>query len=79
MAHSAPLPVDDEARIKELAPLARKARRQHQPDDPKVLASQELTLLFKLLHKEQHCSIASLAKAADMSYHSVSARIKKED
>ena len=78
MAKSEPIPADDEARIRELAPLARLARRQHGPEDIKVQASKELSLLFKLLYEEKGCSIANIAAAADMTYHSVSARIKKK-
>lgn len=77
MARSTPIPADDEARIAELAPLARLARRQHSYKDPKVQASKELTLIFKRL-REAGCSINNMAKAASMTYHSVSARIKSD-
>lgn len=63
------------SRIEDLAPKARLARRQHSPEDPKVLASKELTSLLKELREEGH-SISTLASAASMTYHSVSARIK---
>lgn len=75
MAKSLPVPPDAAARILEIAPDARLARRQHQPSDPKVLASQELSTIFIALH-DQGCSISEIAKAAQMTYHSVSARIK---
>ena len=64
------------AKINELAPLARKARRQHQPDDPKVVASKELTEIFKSLIDKGH-SIPEIAKVAGMAYQSVLARIEK--
>ncbi|TXH09713.1 MAG: hypothetical protein E6R04_07355 [Spirochaetes bacterium] len=63
------------SKIEELAPKARLARRQHGEDDPKVVASKELTALLKELREEGH-SISVLASAANMTYHSVSARIK---
>lgn len=70
-----PIPADAEARIAELAPEARLARRQHGPDNSKVLASKELSAIFSALY-DQGCSISHMAKAANMTYHSVSARIK---
>lgn len=70
-----PIPPDAEARIQEIAPEARLARRQHGPDSPKVLASKELSAIFASLY-DQGCSITHMAKAAGMTYHSVSARIK---
>lgn len=69
------LPPDTINKIEELAPKARLARRQHSPEDPKVVASKELTILLKELREEGH-SISTLASAASMTYHSVSARIK---
>lgn len=78
MAHSNPIPPDAAVRITELAPEARLARRQHSEDDIKVRSSKELTSLFKKLHNDG-CSIPAIAKAAGMTYHSVSARIKKTD
>lgn len=77
MARSTPIPVDDLTRIEEIAPEARLARRQHSATDPKVLASKELTAIFKRLRNEG-CSISNMAKAADMTYHSVAARIKSD-
>lgn len=76
MTSSNPIDPDVVARIHELTPDARKARRQHGDTDPKVIASAELTDVFKSLHSEG-VSIPSIAKASGMTYHSVSARIKK--
>lgn len=70
------IPADVEAKIKELIPEARLARRQHEPTDPKVLASKELTEIFCKLRQDK-CPISVIARAADMTYHSVSARIKQ--
>lgn len=78
MARSTPIPPEDEARIVEIAPHARLARRQHGSTDPKSQASRELTLIFKRL-REMGCSINNMGKAADMTYHSVAARIKSDD
>lgn len=75
MKRSAPIPADAASRIAELVPQARLARRQHQKNDPKVLASQELTNLFLVLY-DDGCTISALAKEAGLTYHSVSARIK---
>lgn len=75
MARSTPIPTPYTTRIEELAPEARLARRQHLPTDPKVVASKELTEIFKKL-REDGCSISAMAKAAGMTYHSVAARIK---
>lgn len=75
MAKSPPIPAPYLTRIEELAPEARLARRQHGPTDPKVVASKELTTLFKHLREEGY-AISSMASAADMTYHSVAARIK---
>lgn len=66
-------------RIAEIAPLARLARRQHAEDDPKVLASKELTTLFKTLALDQGVGISNIARSAGMTYHSVSARVKSEN
>lgn len=68
---------DTISKINELTPLARKARRQHIPTDPKVLASKELTRLFKSLLEDGH-TISEIAKVAEMAYHSVLARVKSE-
>lgn len=76
MASSPPIDPDVSSRIQELTPEARKARRQHGDNDPKVLASAELTEIFKDLHTNG-VSIPTIAKASGMTYHSVSARIKK--
>lgn len=76
MAHSLPIPPDTASRIDEIMPDARRARRQHGADDPKVVASNELTSIFKSLH-ESGVSIPMIAKISGMTYHSVSARIKK--
>lgn len=76
MTHSAPIPPDAAMKIKMLAPEARLARRQHQENDPKVEASKELTDIFCQLRKEG-CTISEIAKAAEMTYHSVSARVKR--
>lgn len=77
MTRSIPVSAADTERIEGLTPLARLARRQHMPDDPKVLASQELTRLFKDLNSQGH-SVSMIAKASGMTYHSVSARIKSD-
>lgn len=76
MTRSVPIPPDAVLRIKTLAPQARLARRQHRDNDPKVEASKELTVLFCKLRGEG-CTISEIAKAADMTYHSVSARVKR--
>ncbi len=70
-----PLPLDVVEEIQRLAPLARKARRQHPETDAKVQASRALTALF-CAQRDLGFSISQLAEAADMTYHSVSARIK---
>lgn len=75
MAQKKVLPPDAVDTIQELAPEARKARRQHSESDPKVLASRALTAIFKDLHEDGY-AISAIAKAAGMTYHSVSARIK---
>lgn len=76
MTRSVPIPPDAVVRIKTLAPQARLARRQHRDSDPKVEASKELTVLFCNLRQEG-CTISEIAKAAEMTYHSVSARVKR--
>ena len=78
MAKAPPIPSPYVARILELAPEARLARRQHAPEDPKVVASKELTVLFKKLREEGY-AISAMANAAQMTYHSVSARIKSSE
>ena len=75
MARSTPISSDDRLRIEQLAPDARLARRQHSHTSPKVQASKELTEIFKRL-RQDGCSISDMGKAAGMTYHSVSARIK---
>lgn len=70
------VPPDALAKMQELIPEARLARRQHSADDAKVIASAQLTDLFYDLHSNQNCSITEIAKAAGLTYHSVSARIK---
>lgn len=78
MARLKTLPSHLTDEILKLAPDARKARRQHGDKDPKVIASRELTTLFKRLFEEGY-AISAIAKSADMTYHSVSARIKSDD
>lgn len=75
MRKSAPIPADAAARIAELVPEARLARRQHTVDSPKVQASQELTSLFIALY-ESGVTIPALAEESGLTYHSVAARIK---
>lgn len=75
MTTSPPIPADAVARIAELTPDARLARRQHGPEDPKVLASQELSAIFISLYDQGH-SISAIAQASGLTYHSVSARVK---
>lgn len=76
MAYSIPVPKEIAEQIQELVPLARLARRQHKESDPKVVASRTLSKVFIDL-QERGCSIPTIAKAAGMTYHSVSARIQK--
>ena len=72
-----PIPPDAADRIAELAPIARGARRQHLPTDPRAVASREFTEILKELH-EQGCTVRSLAEVADMTYHSIAARIRSD-
>lgn len=76
MAYSIPVPKEVVEQIQELVPLARLARRQHTQSDPKVVASRTLSEVFVDL-QSRGCSIPTIAKAAGMTYHSVSARIQK--
>lgn len=76
MAYSIPVPKEIVEQIQELVPLARLARRQHKENDPKVVASQQLSELFLNLQL-RGCSITTISKAAGMTYHSVAARINK--
>lgn len=74
---SRPLTPDEITHLNSLTPLARLKRRQHGPTDPHTLASAELTALFKKLN-EDDVTITELAKATNLRYHSVRARIKKD-
>lgn len=64
------------SRIQELVPMARGARTQHKDDDPKKLASQELSSIFYDLH-EQGYVLRVLADISGMKFASVQSRVKK--
>ena len=64
------------ARIKELVPLAKYARRQHQEDDPKVQASKELNKILSDLYDDGY-TYDALSKVCEIKVHSVRARILK--
>ena len=73
-----PIPPSTVAKIRSLVPEARLARRQHGPLDPKSRASVELTRILKELYA-QGWTIAQLSEAANITYHSVRARIFTDD
>lgn len=63
------------ARAKELAPLAKSARRQLPPDDFRCLASRELTEVFVELVDEHGVLVGQIAREMGMAHNSVKARI----
>lgn len=64
------------SRIDDLVPLARQARTQHKPHDPKRLASEELNAILADLYAEGY-TLQALADATGIRHTSIRTRIMR--
>lgn len=71
-----PLTAAEEARIREIAPSARKYRASMSPNHPSTKNNLELTELCVRLHKEDRVTIRDLADAAGVSYRAMARRVR---
>lgn len=72
-----PIPTDDEAEIRCLAPIARRYRAVMASNHPAAIATRDLNALYKKLY-DSGCSIAELAKVGGVSERALRKRLASE-